>query len=148
MPHSPDWDDWQSGYYEGIMLMIGNYLDYDFTEQEAIDYAWRAAEYMGSKSKQRRTMGRRGKMSEHPKYGVKRGIVHHQAMGITRSRSPLPKKRKRTRQSPKQKLLQEMADKAWKKYKRTTPKGKKTYIQIRAQVSRSQAYKKKAKRLG
>ena len=60
-----------------------------------------------------------------------------------RSQKP---KRKRS-QSPKQKLLSSMADKAWKSYKRKTPKGKKTYIAIRAQVSRSQAYKKKARRL-
>ena len=55
-------------------------------------------------------------------------------------------KRKR-RQSGKQKLLTDMAGKKWKSYKRNTPKGKKTYIDIRAQVSRSQAYKKKARRL-
>jgi hypothetical protein len=58
----------------------------------------------------------------------------------------LKPKRKR-RQSPKQKLLTEMTQKKWKSYKRNTPKGKKTYVQIRAQVSRSQAYKKKAKKL-
>ena len=53
-------------------------------------------------------------------------------------------KRKRT-QSPKQKLLKQMTDKKWKVYKKGS--GKKTYIQIRGEVSRSQAYKKKAKRL-
>jgi hypothetical protein len=53
-------------------------------------------------------------------------------------------KRKRT-QSPKQKLLKQMTDKKWSVYKRGS--GKKTYIQIRGEVSRSQAYKKKAKRL-
>ena len=59
-----------------------------------------------------------------------------------------PKSRKkRRRQSGKQKLLTDMASKAWKSYKRKHPKGKRTYIDIRAQVSRSQAYKKKAKRL-
>ena len=59
-----------------------------------------------------------------------------------------PKKpRKKARQSGKQKLLTDMASKAWKSYKRKHPKGKRTYIDIRAQVSRSQAYKKKAKRL-
>jgi len=67
------------------------------------------------------------------------------AQVLSRSGSPKPK-RKRS-QSPKQKLLSSMADKAWKSYKRKTPKGKKTYIAIRAQVSRSQAYKKKARRL-
>jgi len=44
--------------------------------------------------------------------------------------------------SKKQKLLKTMTDKKWKTYK-----GKKTWIQIRAQVSRSQAYKKKSRRL-
>lgn len=58
------------------------------------------------------------------------------------------RKPKRKKQSPKQKLLTEMSQKKWKSYKRNSPKGKKTYVQIRAQVSRSQAYKKKAKRLG
>lgn len=56
-------------------------------------------------------------------------------------------KQGKRRQSPKQKLLSTMADKAWKSYKRNYPKGKKTYITIRAQVSRSQLYKRKAKRL-
>lgn len=58
-----------------------------------------------------------------------------------------PKRKSSKRQSPKQKLLSTMADKAWKRYKRQYPKGKKTYITIRAQVSRSQEYKRKAKRL-
>lgn len=52
---------------------------------------------------------------------------------------------KKRRQSPKQKLLKQMTDKKWKVYKKGS--GKKTYIQIRGEVSRSQAYKKKAKRL-
>ena len=56
--------------------------------------------------------------------------------------------KKARRQSAKQKLLTQLADKKWKSYKRKYPKGKKTYITIRAQVSRSQIYKKKAKRLG
>lgn len=55
-----------------------------------------------------------------------------------------PPKRKR-RQSPKQKLLKTMTDAKWKKYKRGS--GKKTWVQIRAEVSRSQIYKKKARRL-
>jgi len=50
-------------------------------------------------------------------------------------------KRKRP-QSKKQKLLKTMTDKKWRSYK-----GKKTWVQIRAQVSRSQVYKKKARRL-
>jgi hypothetical protein len=54
-----------------------------------------------------------------------------------------PKRKPRKRPtSKKQKLLKTMTDKKWKTYK-----GKKTWIQIRAQVSRSQAYKKKARRL-
>jgi hypothetical protein len=57
---------------------------------------------------------------------------------------PLPKKRKR-RQSGKQKLLTQMTKKKWDKYKKTS--GKKTYVQIRAMVSRSQEYKRKAKKL-
>lgn len=53
-------------------------------------------------------------------------------------------KRKR-RQSAKQKLLKTMTDAKWKKYSRGS--GKKTWVQIRAEVSRSQLYKKKARRL-
>ena len=54
-----------------------------------------------------------------------------------------PKRKPRKRPtSKKQKLLKTMTDKKWKTYK-----GKKTWIQIRAQVSRSQANKKKARRL-
>lgn len=40
-------------------------------------------------------------------------------------------------------ILTQMAKKAWDKYKKGN--GKKSYIDIRAQVSRSQAYKKKTK---
>ena len=57
---------------------------------------------------------------------------------------PGPKKRKR-RQSGKQKLLTQMTKKKWDKYKKTS--GKKTYVQIRAMVSRSAEYKRKAKKL-
>lgn len=53
--------------------------------------------------------------------------------------------RKKRKQSPKQKLLTQMTDKKWKQYKKGN--GKKTYIQIRAMVSRSQEYKRKAKKL-
>jgi len=52
----------------------------------------------------------------------------------------MPKKRK---QSGKQKILTQMAKKAWDKYKKGN--GKKSYIDIRAQVSRSQAYKKRTR---
>lgn len=63
-------------------------------------------------------------------------------------RSPKRKPKNKRRQSAKQKLLTQLADKKWKSYKRKYPKGKKTYVTIRAEVSRSQLYKKKAKRLG
>jgi hypothetical protein len=53
--------------------------------------------------------------------------------------------KKKRRQSPKQKLLTQLTDKKWKQYRKGS--GKKTYIAIRAQVSRSQDYKRKAKRL-
>lgn len=56
------------------------------------------------------------------------------------------KQRKRkVRQTPKQKLLTKMTAAKWNKYKKG--RGKKTYVEIRAAVSRSQAFKKKAKRL-
>lgn len=56
----------------------------------------------------------------------------------------IQKKRKR-KQSSKQKLLTQMTKSKWNKYKKTS--GKKTYVQIRAMVSRSQEYKRKAKKL-
>lgn len=49
------------------------------------------------------------------------------------------------RQSKKQRLLTEMTNKKWAQYKKGS--GKKTYVQIRAMVSRSQEYKRKAKKL-
>ena len=55
------------------------------------------------------------------------------------------KRYRKPHQSPKQKLLTQMTKNKWDKYKKG--KGKKTYVQIRADVSRSQAFKKKAKRL-
>ncbi len=55
------------------------------------------------------------------------------------------KARKKRKQSPKQKLLTQMTDKKWRQYKKGS--GKKTYVQIRAMVSRSQEYKRKAKKL-
>ena len=54
-------------------------------------------------------------------------------------------KKKPRKQSGKQKILTQMAKKAWDKYKKGN--GRKSYIDIRAQVSRSQAYKKKTKGL-
>jgi hypothetical protein len=53
--------------------------------------------------------------------------------------------KQKRKQSPKQKLLAAMTEKKWKVYKKGS--GKKTYFEIRAQVSKSQDYKKKAKRL-
>lgn len=53
--------------------------------------------------------------------------------------------RKKRKQSAKQKLLTEMTNKKWTQYKKGN--GKKTYVQIRAMVSRSQEYKRKAKKL-
>jgi len=50
-----------------------------------------------------------------------------------------PRKKRRNTKS----LLSEMAGKKWKTYKRKHPHGRKTYIQIRADVSRSRAYKKR-----
>ena len=55
-----------------------------------------------------------------------------------------PKKPKR-KQSGKAKILTAMTAPVWKKYKKGS--GKKTYVQIRAQVSRSQAYKRKVRNL-
>ena len=52
--------------------------------------------------------------------------------------NPHTKKRRKTKS-----LLSEMAGKKWKTYKRKHPHGRKTYIQIRAEVSRSRAYKKR-----
>ena len=56
----------------------------------------------------------------------------------------MKKKRKPT---GKTKILNEMAKKKWEAYKKNTPNGKRTYIDIRSQVSRSQEYKKKVKKL-
>jgi hypothetical protein len=53
--------------------------------------------------------------------------------------------KRKAKQSPKQKLLTKMTAAKWNKYKKG--RGKKTYVEIRAAVSRSQAFKKKAKRL-
>jgi hypothetical protein len=61
------------------------------------------------------------------------------AMGIRK------KAKRKIKQTPKQKLLTKMSKKKWDKYKKG--KGKKTYVEIRAEVSRSQAFKKAAKRL-
>jgi hypothetical protein len=58
-------------------------------------------------------------------------------------------KRKTKRKKPqkgKAKLLTDMTAPKWNKYKKGN--GKKTYVQIRAQVSRSQDYKRACKRKG
>ena len=57
----------------------------------------------------------------------------------------IKKPKRKVKQSPKQKLLTKMTKKKWDKYKKG--KGKKTYVQIRAEVSRSLEFKKKARRL-
>jgi hypothetical protein len=58
---------------------------------------------------------------------------------------PIPKAKRKVKQTKKQKLLTQMTKKKWDKYKKG--RGKKTYVEIRAEVSRSQAYKKACKRL-
>lgn len=55
------------------------------------------------------------------------------------------KRKRKIKQSPKQKLLTKMTKKKWDKYKKG--RGKKTYVEIRGEVSRSQAFKKASKRL-
>ena len=60
-------------------------------------------------------------------------------------RDVIKKPKRKVKQSPKQKLLTKMTKKKWDKYKKG--KGKKTYVEIRGEVSRSQAFKKAAKRL-
>ena len=55
------------------------------------------------------------------------------------------KAKRKIKQTPKQKLLTQMTAKKWNKYKKGS--GKKTYVEIRAQVSRTQEFKRKAKRL-
>jgi len=55
------------------------------------------------------------------------------------------KKSTSRKQSKKQKLLTSMTAKKWKSYSKGS--GRKTYVEIRSQVSRSNAYKSKAKKL-
>lgn len=82
--------------------------------------------------------------------GYKKAMSEQTGRAVTgmrnRAQSSRVTKRKRSR-SPVQKLLDDMAGKAWKSYKRNSPNGKKSYMDIRSRVSRSQDYKKKAKRL-
>ena len=56
-----------------------------------------------------------------------------------------PKPKRRVKRSSKAKLLDKMTKPVWDRYKKG--RGKKTYVQIRAQVSRSQKYKRAVKRL-
>ena len=73
-------------------------------------------------------------------------------MRVERRQSPLSadratskKSRPKRKQSRKQKLLTTMTAKKWKTYSKGS--GRKTYVEIRSQVSRSKAYKSKAKKL-
>ena len=65
---------------------------------------------------------------------IPKGVV----LGRPEPRGLARKKRRKTKS-----LLSELAGKKWKTYKRKHPHGQKTYIQIRAEVSRSRAYKKR-----
>jgi len=63
-------------------------------------------------------------------------------------REAMPRKKpsvRKRKQSPKQKLLTEMTAKKWRTYSKG--RGRKTYVQIRAEVARSQAFKRRAKKL-
>ena len=65
-----------------------------------------------------------------------------------RRKGGLPQRKgpkRKVKQTPKQKLLTKMAKAKWNKYKKGS--GKKSYVEIRAQVSRSQEFKRKSKRL-
>jgi len=78
----------------------------------------------------------RGTSLRDPEYAMKEGdtgSILYQKTGIKR------------KQSKKQKILNEMAGVKWRKYKKGS--GKKTYFDIRAEVTRSAIYKKKVKNL-
>ena len=67
--------------------------------------------------------------------------------GINEFNYPIPQRKKRKKpQKGKAKLLTDMTAPKWNKYKKGS--GKKTYVQIRAQVSRSLEYKRACKRKG
>lgn len=74
-------------------------------------------------------------------YRIDEGKQHALFARVQRIRT----EKRKVKQSPKQKLLTKMTAAKWNKYKKG--RGKKTYVEIRAEVSRSQAFKKKAKRL-
>jgi len=59
---------------------------------------------------------------------------------------PMYSKKRKRPQKGKAKLLTTMTKKKWDKYKKGS--GKKTYVEIRAQVSKTQDYKKACKRKG
>jgi hypothetical protein len=65
--------------------------------------------------------------------------------GSKRKTKSASKKSTPRKQSKKQKLLTTMTAKKWKTYSKGS--GRKTYVQIRSEVSRSKAYKSKAKKL-
>jgi len=86
--------------------------------------------------------------------GYQEGYADGYAAGLREAaRSTIPsvqyskmvQKKTKRKQSGKAKLLTSMTAPVWKKYKKGS--GKKTYVQVRAQVSRSQAYKRKANKL-
>ena len=84
--------------------------------------------------------------------GFRAGLQHSvnptpsRIMPNVKSMRELDKQTKRkVKRSPKAKLLDKMTEPIWNKYKKG--RGKKTYVQIRAQVSRSQKYKRAVKRL-
>jgi hypothetical protein len=74
---------------------------------------------------------------------VNRSVVSRNLIGSMR----MDRKRRKRKRSPKQKLLDDMANKKYQAYKKKSPRGKKTYIDIRSQVSRSREYKRKASKL-
>lgn len=74
---------------------------------------------------------------------VNRSVVSRNLVGQMR----MDRKRRKRKRSPKQKLLDDMANKKYQAYKKKSPKGKKTYIDIRSQVSRSREYKRRANKL-
>ena len=84
--------------------------------------------------------------------GMKRGREQRMNRATSRSASrvmnnPFVVKPKQKRpQKGKAKLLTTMTKKKWDKYKRGN--GKKTYVEIRAQVSKTQDYKRACKRKG
>lgn len=77
--------------------------------------------------------------------GIKKMIAEITPGQFITAQETLPKPKRKQRQTPKQKLLTKMSKKKWDKYKKGS--GKKTYVTIRAEVARSQAFKRAAKRL-